>query len=152
MTSEETRQNIVRVALEWQRTPYRNTGCIKGVAANCAMLLYGVAKEAGALPADAPHPRWYSSQYHVHRKDERLIEYVKSYGAVEIPESKIGPGDIVLYRSAMSHGHAAIVIRWPEIIIHTLPNVGCVKAHGMNEGILRAKQRMYFSLIRLEGS
>src|SRR5581483_8301887 len=144
LSESEFRAAIVEEAKRWLRTPYKNTGCIRGVGTNCAMLVWGVASCAGVLAPDAPAPRWYTPQLHVHSKDERLIEYVKSYGAREVDEPK--PGDIVVYLSGQSHGHAGIVIQWPDLIVHTLPNIGCCYAHGIKEGRLAGMTRRYFSL------
>src|ERR1700748_1385569 len=102
MTEKEARAAVVAEAMEWRGTPYKLNGRIKGVGCNCAQLLYGVAIGSGAIPSKPPEPRWYSPQLHVHSKDERLIEYFKSYGAVQVKESEIQDGDIVLYRSGKS--------------------------------------------------
>lgn len=141
------REAIVAEAKLWLKTPYKDVGCIRGVGANCAMLLYGVAKGSGILPPDAKEPRWYTSQLHVHSKEERLMEYIKAYGAVEVSEEKIGPGDIVLYKSGLSHGHAGIIIDWPGLIVHTTKATNCCYAHGTNEGFLASKKRRYFTLV-----
>jgi len=65
-----------------------------GVGSNCAQFLYGVALGSGAILADSPEPFWHSTQLHIHSKEERLIEYVRAYGAHEVDEPK--PGDIAL--------------------------------------------------------
>lgn len=49
----------------------------------------------GSYPYRFNEPRWYSAQLHTHSKEERLIEYVRAYGAHEVDEPK--PGDIALY-------------------------------------------------------
>lgn len=146
MCEDDFRSAIVAEALSWVGTPYRNTGRIKGVGVNCAQLLYGVAIGSGAIPPDSPEPKWYTAQLHTHSKDERLIAYVENYGAQEVSESEVGPGDIVLYKTGQSHGHAAIVVEWPERIVHCLPPQGCAEGHGRKEGILAGKQRRFFSL------
>jgi cell wall-associated NlpC family hydrolase len=146
MTEQEFRTSIVEAAKLWLGTPYKNNGRIRGVGANCAQLLFGVAKDAKAIPADAPEPRWYSSQFHVHQADEKLIDYVKAYGATEITEEQVKSGDIIICRTGQSHGHAAIVIDYPEIMVHTLQPHGCQYGHCTKEGILAGKRRRYFTL------
>jgi cell wall-associated NlpC family hydrolase len=141
------RDAIVAEAIRWLGTPYKTSACLRGVGANCATLLYGVALASGAIPDDAPPPRWYTPQLHVHSREERLIEYVKAYGAREIAEEQVGPGDIVLYRSGQSHGHAGIVVAWPERIVHTVPAHGCCYAHGTREGYMAQKSRRFFTLV-----
>ena len=147
MTELEFRTAITTEALTWVGTPYRSCGRIKGVGVNCAQLLFGVALGAGVIPADSPEPKWYTAQLATHCKEERLVEYVKVYGGVEIKEEDIKSGDIFLYRSGQSHGHAAIVIEWPEKILHCLPTFG-VQMGRADEGQLHAFTRRYFTLWR----
>lgn len=144
MTEADFRAAIVAEARSWIGTPYRRNGRIKGVGSNCAQFLFGVALGAKVLPADSPEPRWFTEQFAVHEKDERLADYIKAYGGREITESKVGPGDIVLYQTGLSHGHAAIVIDWPEVV-HTMPLLGCQLGRA-GDGILGAKSRRYFTL------
>ena len=145
MTEEEFRSAIEREALLWVGTPYKNCGRILGVGANCAQLLFGIALGSGAIAADSPEPRWYSPQFATHQREERLISYVLAYGAAEIEESQLKRGDIVLYKTGQSHGHAAIALDWPDRIIHTLPPSGCQLGRGM-EARLAAYTRRYFTL------
>ena len=144
MTEQEFRSAIVAEARGWIGTPYHSCGGIKGVGVNCAMFLFGVASNAGVLAADAPQPRWYTPQLATNSKEERLIAYVTAYGAREIAEAEVRPGDIVLYKSGRAHGHAAIVTAWPEIV-HALPIHGC-QAGRIDEGRLGALARRYFTL------
>ena len=147
MTESELRAAIVAEALSWKGTPYRDSGCIKGVGCNCAQLLFGVAVNAKAIPADSPRPRHYSGQLHVHSKEERLEQYFLSYGAVPIAEQDALPGDIVLYRlSAQSYGHGAILIALsPATIVHAIAPRGCIVG-GISDGFLAAAPRQFFSL------
>lgn len=148
MTEAESkfRAAITAEALTWLGTPYHLSGCIKGVGSNCAAFLYAVAKASGAIEADAPAPRWYTPQLATHSKEERLVAYVLAYGAREITEHEVKAGDIVLYKSGQAHGHAAIVLDWPQII-HVLTPWGC-QTGGVNDGMLRAFSRRYFTLWR----
>ena len=149
MTEQQFRQAIVEEAARWLGTPYKNVGRMRGVGANCAQLLYGVYQGAGVLP-DGTEPRWYASQLHVHSREERLVEYVKAYGAVEIAESGVGPGDIILYLTGQSHGHAAIVIEYPERMVHTLKTTGCCYGHCTKEGRVAQFDRRYFTVWKPE--
>jgi cell wall-associated NlpC family hydrolase len=146
MTEAQFRSAIITEALTWINTPYRNVGCIKGVGVNCAMFIWGVAKAAGIVPTGAKEPRWYTPQLATHSKEERLIAYVTAYGAVEVATPK--PGDLVLYRTGLSHGHAGIVIDWPEKIIHALPPHGVQMGHG-DEGKLGKFERRFFTLFHV---
>jgi cell wall-associated NlpC family hydrolase len=148
MIEAEFRSAVAAEAKTWINTPYHASAAVKGVGVNCALFLFWVAKNAGAVPADAPLPRWYTPQLAAHSKDERLIEYVKAYGAVEISESEVKTGDIIAYKSGQAHGHAAIVLDWPEII-HVMPGVGCQMGM-VDEGKLGALSRRYFTLWKKE--
>jgi cell wall-associated NlpC family hydrolase len=144
----EFRSAIAAEAMTWINTPYHASGAVKGVGVNCAQFLYLVAKNAGVIPADAPLPRWYTPQLATNSKEERLVAYVKSYGATEISEAEVKTGDIVLYKSGQAHGHAAIVLDWPEII-HVMPGVGC-QMGTFDEGKIGALSRRYFTLWKEE--
>lgn len=129
----------------WIGTPYRETGCIKGAGANCATLMYGVARDAGVLGPDATEPKWYSPQFHAHHPEERLIKSVLGCGAVEITEEQLKPGDVIAYLTGQSHGHLAMVIEYPRKILQTHKATGAQYGHAF-EGRLRACKRRYFSL------
>lgn len=145
MTEEEFRNAIVQEALTWRGTPYRNSGTMKGVGCNCAQLLFGVAINSGAIPKDSPKPSYYSPQFSLNSKEERLLAVIDSYGAKEISEEQVKPGDIVVYKNGLSHGHAAIILSWPERIIHVLGPTGCQEAHGLG-GVLRGMNRSFRTL------
>jgi cell wall-associated NlpC family hydrolase len=144
LNEAQFRDAIVAEARTWIGTPYRVGGAVKGVGVNCAQLLFCVARNAGVLPANAPLPRWYTPQLATNSKEERLIAYVTAYGAVEVAEASVKPGDIVLYKTGKAHGHAAIVLDWPRIV-HALPIVGC-QMGDVDEGRLGAFSRRYFTL------
>lgn len=145
MREAEGRDAIVKAAVTWLRTPYRHTGCLKGAGANCAMLLYGIARDAGVLPPNAEEPKWYSPQFHVHSKEERLLRVIESYGCVEISEAEVKPGDVIAYLTGRSHGHLALVIEWPRKIVQTTQLNGCQYAHA-RDGRLGASSIKFFSL------
>jgi cell wall-associated NlpC family hydrolase len=131
MTEEEFRKAIVDEALTWVDTPYNAYGRIKGVGVNCAYFLYGVAKNAKVIPEDAPFPSSYSPQFSQNVKEERLLGIIQSYGAIELLESQVKPGDIVVYKNGLSHVHAGIILDWPTSIIHVTGTSGCQMSHGM---------------------
>lgn len=143
MTEDQFRAAIVTEARSWIGTPYRGVGCIKGAGVNCAMLLWGVAKGAGVIPTDTKAPQWYTPQLATHSKQERLIGYLVSYGAASVDSPKTG--DLVVYQSGQSHGHAGIVISWPNEIVHALPPQGVQMGRG-DEGRLHAMKPAFYTL------
>lgn len=146
MNEAEFRAAIVAEAKSWIGTPYHPNGKVKGAGVNCAQFAFCVGRNAGVLGAETPEPRWYTPQLAANSKEERLIAYIKAYGATEIPEGQVAPGDVVAYKSGLSHGHLAIVIDWPRII-HVLPGAGCQMGN-VDEGRLAAFSRRYFTLWR----
>lgn len=144
MTEQEFRSAIVAEAETWKDTPYRASGRIKGVGVNCAWFLYSVAFNARVIDPLTPSPKWYTPQFATHSREERLIEYVLAYGAREVTENQLKPGDIVLYKSGLSHGHAALVIDWPTIM-HVMLAHGCHKGNA-REGVLGRYSMRFFTL------
>jgi len=144
MNEKALRAAIAAEALTWIGTPYAADGEIKGVGVNCAQFIFHVARNAGALAADSPLPRKYTSQLATHSKEERLVDYILNYGAREIGEAQVKTGDVVLYKSGQAHGHAAFILDWP-IVIHALPIHG-VQMGGVADGVLGKMGRRYFSL------
>lgn len=130
MTEAEGRQALLDTGKKWINTPYTNQGAICQAGANCAMLVYGIARDAGVIPPSAPAPRWYSPQLHVHSREERLLANIKACGGVEIEEQDVKPGDVVAYLSGESHGHLALIYEWPRKVLHATEARGTQFAHG----------------------
>lgn len=146
MTETEGRAALLKTIPLWLHTPYTTgNACIRGAGANCATLMYGIARDAGVLPPGAPMPKWYSPQLHVHSREERLIESVKLCGGVLIPEELVKPGDVVAYLTGKSHGHLGMIVEWDRKIVQTHKATGCEYGHG-REGRLRACRLEFYTL------
>jgi cell wall-associated NlpC family hydrolase len=145
MQESEGRAAIVAAAISWLHTPYKQSARLRGVGANCATLIYGIALDAGVLPPDAQEPRFYTPQFHQHSRENRLIDYITAYGAVEIYETEVKPGDIVAYMSGQSYGHLGVIIEMPRKIVQTTSARGCEYAH-LNDGVLAHCPKRYFTL------
>ncbi len=144
MDEIEFRSAIAEEARTWINTPYHMSGNLKGVGVNCAQFLYGVARNAGVLPEDAPDPRRFTAEFVALPKEQRLAAYIHAYGGREITQAEVKTGDIVFYESRGEHGHTAIVLDWPNVI-HSMPLHGC-QAGLVDEGKMAAKTRHYFTL------
>jgi hypothetical protein len=128
--SDKQREELVKVAESWYRTPYRGWSCLKGAGVDCGQLLKGVYIEAGHQFSDGiPLPKDYSLQISQHRNDTAYIETVAKYMR-EIPESEVKPGDVVVYKLGLAFAHAAIIKIWPEHVIHALERDGVTAGHG----------------------
>lgn len=118
----EIRARVVAEAKTWIGTPYVSNGMVKGKrgGTDCAMLLVGVYANTGIISKDFD-PRPYPPQWHVHRNEERYMNYVLQF-ATEIPpppERMPLPGDLVMFKLGLAFAHAAIITDWP-FVIHAL--------------------------------
>ena len=116
----EIRAKIVEEVKTWLGTPYISNGMVKGRrgGTDCAMLLVGVYGDLGLIPKEFD-PRPYPPQWHVHKNEERYLEYVLSF--VKEIEGPPLPGDIVLFKISRLFAHGGIVVNWPNII-HAVGN------------------------------
>ena len=141
------RDLIVAEALSWLGTKYHPTGRVKGVGTDCAQLIYCVYHVFGLipdLPVEARSARWF-----IANKDAKYLDTVLQF-AREITEPDVQPGDLILYRQPsfpVDH-HGAIVIFWPQTIIHAIRGSGVVLGHATNEGFIQSCNRRYFSFIK----
>lgn len=140
------REQIVKEALTWASTPYHPGARLKGVGVDCAQLIFCVYHTFGLipdLPTEARSARWF-----IARQDSTYLDTILKY-AHEIPESEVAPGDLILYKQPRFpvHHHGAIVISWPDKIIHAIRNAGVIFGHATNEGFLKSCERKYFSFI-----
>ncbi len=107
------REAVIAEALTWEGTPFHHEARVKGHAVDCGQFLAGVYIAAGLIPADfkvAP----YSSQHHLHRRDEMYLEILEALEErlIEYPE----PADVAIWKMGRTYSHAALVIAWPQII------------------------------------
>lgn len=122
------REALIEIAASWVGTAYEHRQCVKGVAVDCAMLLVGVAEEAGLItPQQSQHlrQREYSRQWHLHRNEEVLRDTLESYGGFAIAPERALPGDIVLFRYGRVHAHAGILCEH-RTVIHASAKAGKV--------------------------
>lgn len=123
MTPEQ-QARVLDEARSWLGTPYVHSAGVKGAGVDCAMLLVRVYHNAGIIPDI--DPRGYSTQWHLHRTEEKYLEWIHQHAdRVETPE----PGDVVLFRFGRAAAHGGIVVNWPSII-HSYLGVGCILDSG----------------------
>lgn len=142
MSESEERQRVVEVAKTWIGTPYHHNAALKGVGVDCAFFLAAVFEEAELMPkVDIPHS---SPQFMLHRNEE-LYKKEVAERAAEIPEEEIQPGDIVLFRIGRVFAHGAIIISWPDQIIHSHIMSGRVLITRSDECDLGGRKKIFFS-------
>lgn len=121
MDEQERRMRaaIVAEAETWIGTPYISNAVIKGRrgGTDCGMLLIGVYGALGFVPKEFD-PRPYAPDWHVHRNEEKYIEFVERFATeVDIPPKRIPlPGDLMMFHIGRVFAHAAIITDWPNAI------------------------------------
>jgi cell wall-associated NlpC family hydrolase len=140
-TEIEERARVVRIAKEWEGTPYHTAARKKGIGCDCITFIVEAYIEAGIIDHyDLPH---YSSMWHLSHKEELYKnEILKSCRQVETPRA----GDIMLVKIGLAFSHGAIVADWPNVY-HALMGKrrGVVKASAANDANLIARPREFFS-------
>lgn len=140
-SERQTREEICRVALEWERTPYVHQGRIKGACADCTFVAK-VYEEVGLMPPiEIPQ---YSGQAHLNRGATPYLQIVERHAKREVEEGAAQPGDLVLYRLARTWSHSGIVLAWPHIIHADLAARFVIRALG-DAGTLAGAPRRFFS-------
>lgn len=141
MTPDQ-RQAVVAEARSWLRTPYHDHGRVKGAGADCALFPLDVYTRVLriALP---PVPR-YTMQWHLHNREEKYLDYVRSCGAIEITESEIQPGDFALFRLGRVFSHGAIILGWPSVI-HAVNPSGVILANAAIDSTLSRAKSLFFT-------
>lgn len=139
----EARADVVRIALEWERTPYIHQGRIKGKAADCTFFAK-VYEEAGLLPLITIPA--YSHQAHLNRQGALYLPLVEKYAKREITEAEAGPGDVVMYFIARTWSHGAVIIEpgFPSIIHADLAARHVIRGEG-DQGFFKNTPRRFFS-------
>lgn len=129
--SDAQRDNLEKITMSWIKTPFARCSCVKGSGVDCGQIIKGVYQEAGfCVEGDGiPLPETYSIQVWQHKDDTSYIDTILKYMR-EVPESEVKKGDVVLYKMGRGWAHAAIVIHWPEFIVHVTEHDGVVAGHG----------------------
>jgi cell wall-associated NlpC family hydrolase len=140
------RSEVCRIAKEWLGTPYRPHAELKGMGCDCSSFMLAVAKEAGLIPKETNFGQYDVHAPFLHRgADDIYIQGILRF-CREITEAEVKPGDIVMYKVGRGFSHGAIVIEWPNWVIHSTMAVnGVIGSHGIDEGVFHKKPRRYFS-------
>lgn len=145
--TDKQRAAVVNETKTWLGTPYKGWSCLKGHGVDCGQLLYGVYHAAGLIPV-LKLPRDYSLQVSLHRASTEYVDLVATYFS-EITEAEVKPGDIVVYQLGLAYAHAAIVVEWPNYVIHAVGRHGVSGAHGVKTPIFhkyRQHKKRFFTL------
>lgn len=141
-TVQQVRAAIVADALTWLRTPYRHLGDVKGQGVDCAMLLVRLLAAQQLIPQGLD-PRPYSPQWHLHRGEERYLQWLQQLGT---PTDDPQPGDIAVWRYGRTYSHGALYIGGGQVV-HALAQARMVLRQGMDEQPLAGRVPLWFDLI-----
>jgi cell wall-associated NlpC family hydrolase len=122
MPFDAARARLVAEARTWRGTPYHNQADLKGVGADCGMILVRIFVDLGFF--DPFDPRPYSSDWHLHRSEERYLGFVNER-FVEVPAPL--PGDIIVFRYGRCYSHGGLVTKAdPLTLVHAFQPAGVV--------------------------
>lgn len=121
---------MVEAARSWVGTKYRNRMAIKGKGVDCAQIVLESFREAG-LRVDYEAER-YTSDWHLHRSEERYLSVVSRYMQVDQSDQRSArdrgqgflplPGDVLLWKVGRTFSHSGIVTEWPRVVHASLPD------------------------------
>jgi cell wall-associated NlpC family hydrolase len=114
MSEPSARAAVVAAARAWRGTPYHHAADIKGVGADCAMLLVRVYCDLGLVEKFDPRP--YTNDWMLHRDDEKFLGFLLARAHVV---ETARPGDVILFRYGRCYSHGGIVTSAdPLTIVH----------------------------------
>lgn len=138
----EQREQVIRAAKEWLRTPYHHLGKVKGAGADCAMFPLAVYQECGILPRDFVPPE-YSMQWHLHRSEELYLQTIVPF--VNEIEGPPQAADFVVFKFGRAFSHGGIVIAWPLIIHSYIPH-GVQYGNALQDGEMIGRETKFFEV------
>ena len=129
-----SRQAVVAEALNWCGTPWHHAAAIKGVGVDCAQLPRAIFNAFGAeIRENDRYPR----DWHLHRSEERFLQFMLEY-CVEIEEEKLLPADLILWRIGRCFSHAGIYIGDGKVV-HAIASERTTRVSGVDEGRLAVR-------------
>jgi cell wall-associated NlpC family hydrolase len=119
-----TREQCVAEAMSWVGTPYLHQGYVKGLegGVDCAMINIGVYRDFAKLIAAHYDPRPYPMQWHLHRDEERYLDWFEKHGTrVDRPQL----ADLVTFKFGRTVSHSGIVVA-DDVMVHAYRDAGMV--------------------------
>lgn len=142
------RAAVAAEALTWVDTPYHHHARLKGVGVDCAQILLAIYVDALQLiePLDVGT---YPPQWHLHRDEERYLDWLQRAGAVAVQSPALG--DIAVFQFGRTFSHSAIVVEEGEDprMVHAYQAAGviCTRA---SEFPLSGQAVRFFTLPELD--
>jgi hypothetical protein len=128
-----SRVEIITEAFSWIGTPFVDCACVKGRggAVDCAMLLRECYVKTGRLEDFDPRP--YPPRWHVHKDEERFLDWLIRLGAKETSTPKLA--DIVVWKFGRTYSHGAILVNSQEVV-HAYYAAGMTMMNRLDEPVL----------------
>lgn len=136
------REEVVREALSWVGTPYRQQADKKGIAVDCSMLVVRCLVDTGILEPFDPRP--YCADWWLHKSEERYMAWMDQI-AVEIPEDEAKPGDIILFKFGRCFSHSGIISR-PGYVVHAFAKLQLCIETELKFGIFHNRPTKFYSI------
>lgn len=140
------RAAILKEAESFKRTPYHDHACLKMIGVDCASFAMLVYKTVGIIPESYVLPKYYPQQWLKREEDPTYLNEVLKF-AYEIEEKDILPGDAVLYKMGRSYTHGAIVLAWPNRLIHSTKPHGVIISNANYEKHMKSTPHRCFSFV-----
>lgn len=127
---------IAEAALSWVDTPYHHQARVKGVGVDCAQLIAGVAEETGHIEPGTPIPFNYSTEWHLHNREEVLLKNLEAFGCTRKPSTELEPGDILCFKYGRVVSHLGIYVGDNQFV-HAANNYGKVVLNTLSPEMLK---------------
>lgn len=121
---------MVDEARRWLGTPYHHRASVLGVGVDCALLLREAFAGAGVI--DSFITPQYTSDWHLHRGEEKYLATVEAFcqpiplpfGCLrDAPDSfNLPPATVLMWQVGRTYSHSGLVTQWPFIIHSYLPS------------------------------
>lgn len=133
-TEAKGRAAIVREALTWIGTPFRDCADVKGRngAVDCAMLLVRCYVDTGRIAPFDPRP--YPPRWHLHRDEERFLGFIEKLGGVRIDKPKLA--DIVVFQFGRCFSHGGVIVNATDVV-HSYYAAGQVLISSLDDPVLK---------------
>lgn len=136
------RDAIIKEAISWLGTPYHHMASVKGAGVDCLTLIIACYRAVGIVQdLDVP---FYRKDFMLHKEGEDYIAGLLQYSReVETPYK----ADVALYKWGRVFAHSAIVVRWPDKVIHASPSHGVSWYHG-SQGFMGGRPIKFVSAFK----
>lgn len=165
------REEIVAEAMTWIDTPYHDHAGLKGCGVDCAYFPLRVYQKFGKIPLNFKPPKyspqqWLNSPSQTDRRklkieDRTFFNIVTKFARYELKtpwsdepssglpliEAEPKPGDFVIYKMVASWTHGAIIVNWPDYVLHPVIDRGIMGSHGTNEGFWKGRAHRFFTVL-----